>query len=273
MPNVTVNGADIYYAESGHGPCLILSPGGLQGALGSFQSVIGRLSQKYRVIAYDRRFGGQSRSPMVVQTWDNVCEDVIGLMEVLNVKQAYLGGGSFGASIALRCAACFPDRVLAIFASNIAGGVICDSNLAGRLFRSIDIALNQGMKAVIDAFDKADRFAPFSPERAQYDAAYRRELETMDVKEFAQVMRSTIYALFDGPYVCLGLTEEMLKKIRTPAMIMPGNNDVHPRRVAEQLHQLVPNSRWGEVPPHEEAPDEYVRRVIEFLSAVEAHSR
>ena len=92
MPTAKVNGAEIYYEEAGSGPPLILSPGGLQGVLSSYQPVRAQLSQTHRVIVYDRRFGGQSNSPMVVQTWDLVCQDVIGLMDVLNIEQAYLVG-------------------------------------------------------------------------------------------------------------------------------------------------------------------------------------
>ena len=79
------------------------------------------LSQEHRVVAYDRRFGGRSRSTLVVQTWDMVCEDVFGLMDALGLEQAYLGGGSFGAAISLGCAARQLQRVRAIFPSNIAG--------------------------------------------------------------------------------------------------------------------------------------------------------
>jgi hypothetical protein len=28
---------------------------------------------------------------------------------------------------------------------------------------------------------------------------------------------------------------------------MPGNNDIHPRRVAEQVRRLIPNAHWVEV--------------------------
>jgi pimeloyl-ACP methyl ester carboxylesterase len=272
MPEAKVNGAEIYYEEAGSGPPIILSPGGLQGVLASYQPVMEELSHEHRVIVYDRRFGGQSRSPMVVQTWDMVCQDVVGLMDALGIEQAYLGGGSFGAAISLGCAFRYPDRVRAIFPSNIAGGVICNSYLAMKLFKSLDMALNRGIKAVVDAFDPDDRFAPFVPERATYDPEYRKALEAMAPEDFAQVMRDTIYALFDGQYVSLGMTQEMLKNVRTPAIVMPGSNDIHPRNVAEQVHRLVPNSQWGEVPPHSEAPEKYVRRVLQFLAEVEANS-
>jgi pimeloyl-ACP methyl ester carboxylesterase len=270
MPIAKVNGAELYYEEAGSGSPLILSPGGLQGVLSSYQPVSAQLSQAHRVITYDRRFGGQSTSPLVVQTWDLVCQDVIGLMDVLGIEKAHLGGGSFGAAIALGCAVRYPERVWAIVPSNIAGGVICEAYLAMKLFKSAEMAMTQGIKAVVDAFDPDDRFAPFTPERAQYDPQYRRMLEAMPPEDFAQVMRDTIYALFEGPYLTLGMSETRLRGLRTPTLLMPGNNDIHPRRVAEQVHRLIPNARWAEVRPHAEEPDKYVYRVRQFLAEVEA---
>jgi len=271
MAIAKVNGADIYYEEAGSGAPIILSPGGLQGAAGSYKPVIEALSQEHRVVVYDRRFGGQSRGPLVVQTWDMVCEDVFGLMDVLGIEQACLGGGSFGAAISLGCAARRPERVRAIFPSNIAGGVICNAFLAGKLFKSMEMAVNDSISSVVEAFNADDRFAPFSPEIAQSDRQYRKTLEEMDTSDFAQVMRDTIYALFDGPFPTLGMTEKALKGIHTPAMVMPGNNDVHPRRLAEMVHRLVPNCQWAEVRPHSEEPAKYSERVLRFLSGVEAN--
>ena len=80
----------------------------------------------------DRRFGGQSNSPLVVQTWDMACQDVIDLMDALGIEQASLGGGSFGAAIAFGCAVRYPERVRAIVPSNLAGGVICTAYTGSR---------------------------------------------------------------------------------------------------------------------------------------------
>ena len=270
MPRAKVNGAEIYYEEAGSGPPIVLSAGGLNGLLEGYRPVMEGLSQEHRVISYDRRFGGQSRSPVVVQTWDMVCQDLVGLMDALGIEQAYLGGGSFAPGISMGCAARYPDRVRAMFPSNIAGGIMCNSYLGTKLFRSMDMALNQGMKAVVDALDRNDRCAPFVPDQVKHDPEFRSTLESMAPEDFAQVMRDTIRALFDGPYVSLGMTKEMLKGIRTPTLVMPGHDDVHPREVAEAVHRLVPNSKWAEVPPHAEAPDKYVSRVLDFLSEVEA---
>ena len=269
MPTVQVNGAEIYYEEAGSGPPIILSSGGIQGRASGYHSVMESLSSKYRVVIYDRRFGGQSRSPLVVQSWDLVCDDLFGLMDKLAIDQAYLGGGSFGAAISLGCAVRRPERVLAIFPSSIAGGVICDSYLSMKLYKSADMAINRGINAVVWAFDSSDQFAPFSPEIAQHDPQYRQALEEMAPEDLAQVMRDTIYALFDAPFPTLGMTEELLRSIRTPTMVMPGSNDIHPRRLAELVHRLVPNCQWAEIPSHSNAPDQYSQRVMKFLGGVE----
>ena len=266
MPRVKVNGAEINYEEVGRGRAIILSPGGLQGNLEGYRPVIEGLALEHRVIAYDRRFGGQSRSPIVVQTWDLNCQDVLGLMDALGIESAYLGGGSFGPGIALGCAARYPDRVSGVFPSNLAGGIIVDTYLGAKLFKSMDLALSRGMKAVVDALDLADRCGPFVPEQVLYDPKLRESFEEMEPEDYAQVIRDTIRALFDGPYVSSGMTEEMLKGIRVPTLVMPGHDDVHPREIAESVHRLIPNSQWAEVPPHAEAPDKYVRRVVQFIA-------
>ena len=245
MPWAKANGAELYYEGTGSGPPIILTPGGLKGVSGYFAPVIEGLSREHRVIAYDRRFGGQSKSPMVVQSWELACQDAMGLMDALGIERAYLGGNSFGAAISLRCALTYPDRVRAIFPGTIAGGVPCDVLLGAQLFRSADIAANQGMKVVAAGGDPADRFAPFIPDRVQHDPEYRGYMEAMAPEEFVQVMLGTIEALFDGEYATLGMTAEMLKGVRRPTLVMPGNDDIHPRPLAELVHRLVPQLPVG----------------------------
>jgi hypothetical protein len=48
---------------------------------------------------------------------------------------------------------------------------------------------------------------------------------------------------------------------------------MHPRRVAEQVHRLIPNAHWAEVRPHAEEPAPYVDRVLQFLAEVEANAQ
>ena len=276
MPIAKANGAELYYEETGSGSPIILTGGGLNGGFEVYEPIIGGLAQEHRVIAYDRRWGRQSKSPLAVQTWDLSCNDLIGLMDALGIEQAYLGGGSFAPGISMGCAARYPDRVLALFPSLVAGGIVCDAFLATKLYRSMDIAMNQGMKAVVAAHDRLDLWAAFVPDQVEYDPEYRNTIVCMAPEEFAQIMRDTIFALLDGPYVSLGMTEEMLKGLRTPTLIFPGHDDIHPRYIGERIHRLIPNSQWSEIPSNtydaenHEQPELYIERVLQFLSEVEA---
>ena len=47
------------------------------------------------------------------------------------------------------------------------------------------------------------------PERVRYDPKFTRTFEEMEPEDYAEVMRDTIRAIFDGPYVSMGMTAEM----------------------------------------------------------------
>ena len=270
MPFAKVSGGELYYEESGSGAPVILSAGGLQGNLDSYSDVVGALAGSYRVITYDRRFGRHSNCPLVVQTWDMVYQDVFDLMDSLSIDQAFLGGGSFGAAISFGCAFRDPERVKAIFPSNIGGRDHLRRLFGGQVVSKPGHGHGTGSQGSHRRFELNNRFSPFSPELAQHDADYRGALEAMRPEEFAQIMRNTIYALFDGPYVSLGMTEEALKGIRTPTMIMPGYNDIHPRTLAERVHRLAPTAN-GEKRRHtvtlpSNMPSEFWSSYLSFRS-------
>jgi 3-oxoadipate enol-lactonase len=273
MPLVSANGAELYYEEAGDGPALILTPGGLQHGHEVFDDVIHGLAIGHRVIAYDRRFAGRSRSPLVVQTWDMMADDIVGLMDGLGIDRADIGGGATGSAISLRCAARHPDRIRSVFGVNINGGSVCTSFLMMHLVQSMEIAERQGIAAVLAAFDPEDRYGPFVPPQALVDGPYRSRLLAMEPSDFAQVMRDTIAALFDGQFVSIGMTEQLLGSIHVPALIMHGpGDDMHPRAVAERVASLIAGSRWGDVASFRRRADQaaFVEHVLSFLGSIEA---
>jgi len=262
MPRVKANGAEINYEESGSGTPVFLSAGGLAGNLEGYRPLASGLARRYRVIIYDRRFGGQSRSPLVVQTWDQVCQDLIGLMDALRISKAVSGGGSFGAAISLASAVRYPDRLTAIFPSALAGGPVTEYYLTKQLYESAQLALQQGMKAVVSP--------PSGPYAAQIEAnpAFCESLLHMTPEEYARIMKETIYALFGHGFLTMGVSAHELKGIRMPTLIMPGTDDIHPRHVAEEAHRLVPGSRWADIPSRQQDPEKYVQTVLQFLGEV-----
>ncbi len=98
-----------------------------------------------------------------------------------------------------------------------------------------ELAESKGMQAVIET--------PYYGERIERNPANRERLLAMDAQEFAAVMRR-----WDSFPTCrthyFGLTDEMLRHIAAPAIIIPGikGDENHPRHAAEKLHRLLPNS-------------------------------
>lgn len=270
MPYAKIPDAELYYEELGDGPPLILTPGGVQNGLEVLRDVASLLAVHHRVISYDRRFAGRSRSPLLVQTWDLAANDLIALMDALDIRSADLGGGATGAAISIRSAAQYPARVRRVFASNVNGGQMCTSLLMMPFIKSMEIALSRGMEALLDSYDASDRYAAFVPPLAMVDARSRADFVAMPTDRFADVMRQTVAALFDGDFVSIALTEPMLLKVTAPCLLLHGpGDDIHPRHVAERVGMLLGDVRWSDIgsfrrPEHRTA---FAREVLRFLDA------
>jgi pimeloyl-ACP methyl ester carboxylesterase len=248
VPYAHVLGAELYYEEFGDGPPLILTPGGVQNGVEVIRDLAELLSGGRRVIAYDRRFAGRSRSRLTVQTWNLATDDLIGLLDYLDIPVADLGGGATGAAISIRCAARHPSRVRRVFASNVNGGLMCTSLLMMPFIKSMEIALTKGMNALVESYDSSDRYAPFVPAFAVNDAEFRAEFVTIRPDDFADVMRRTVAELFEGDFVGIALTESVLRSVTAPCLLLHGpGDDIHPRRVAERVGELLENVRWSDV--------------------------
>jgi pimeloyl-ACP methyl ester carboxylesterase len=248
VPYAQLNDAELYYEEFGDGPPLILTPGGVHNDLEVVRDLAELLAGRRRVVAYDRRFAGRSRSRLVIQTWDLATDDLIGLMDYLNIPIADLGGGATGAAISIRCAASHPSRVRRVFASNVNGGLMCTSLLMMPFVKSIEVALSKGMSALLEMYDPSDRYAAFVPPLAVADPKFRSEFVTMPPLEFAQVMRRTVAELFDGDFVGIALSEPLMRAVKAPCLLLHGpGDDIHPRRVAERVGEFLTDVQWSDV--------------------------
>jgi pimeloyl-ACP methyl ester carboxylesterase len=62
MPQLEVNGAELYYEVRGGGPPVLLIMG-FTGDAGHFETLAGALASEFTVISYDRRGNGRSPRP------------------------------------------------------------------------------------------------------------------------------------------------------------------------------------------------------------------
>lgn len=111
---VTVGGREIFYAEAGSGPAVVLLHGGGPGASGvsNFSRNIEALARDFRVVVPD--MPGYGRSAKGVDGRDPfgfLANSIRGLMNELQIDTAHLVGNSYGGACALRLALDTPDRV------------------------------------------------------------------------------------------------------------------------------------------------------------------
>lgn len=110
------NGVKIYYEIYGEGkPLLILHGNG--GSIKSRADLIGEFAKKYKVIALDSRCHGKSGCPSQYLTYEQMADDVYGLLNSLHIDSAYMWGHSDGAIIGLLLAIHHPEKVKKFLAS------------------------------------------------------------------------------------------------------------------------------------------------------------
>jgi 3-oxoadipate enol-lactonase len=113
MPTASVNGTEIsYYDTGGDGPAVVFSHGYLMDH-SMFDDQVRALSPQYRVITWDERAHGPTRSPAQFSYWDSA-SDVLGLLDHLGIEHAVLAGMSQGGFLSLRAALLSPGRVRAL---------------------------------------------------------------------------------------------------------------------------------------------------------------
>ncbi|NHU46996.1 alpha/beta fold hydrolase [Rhodococcus opacus] len=109
-----VNGKDIFVADTGTGPPVVLLHGGGPGASGvsNYSRNIEPLAQHFRVLVPD--MPGYGRSAKGVDGSDPfgyLADHIRGMLDVLGIDRAHLVGNSYGGACALRLALDTPHRV------------------------------------------------------------------------------------------------------------------------------------------------------------------
>ena len=109
-----LDGLDIFYAEAGAGPAVVLLHGGGPGASGLSNYVrnIDALAEDFRVIVPD--LPGYGRSSKTTRTGDpfgGLADAIRRLLDHLGIDRAHLVGNSYGGAAALRLALDSPERV------------------------------------------------------------------------------------------------------------------------------------------------------------------
>ena len=143
MPRVTVDGdVELYYESLGEGTPLVFQAHDHTPWL-FLQAPV--FSQRYRVLAYDRRGTGRSASPAGEWTAADLARDLAGFLDALGIARAIVAGSSLGGVVTAQFALDHPGRALAL----VIGHTVPYLDDAGRAWVAAQVADARAGRPVI----------------------------------------------------------------------------------------------------------------------------
>jgi pimeloyl-ACP methyl ester carboxylesterase len=102
----------VHCLDAGEGKAVLLFHGSGRSMADWQEGVIGLLSERHRVIAFDYYGCGRSeRNPRFAYGYDLWTQQAIDLLDALGITETTVAGHSVGGALACMVAACHPDRV------------------------------------------------------------------------------------------------------------------------------------------------------------------
>src|SRR6476620_6449521 len=106
-----VNGLKMYYEIHGSGEPVVLLHGAFMAISGDWLVWINELAKTRKVIAIDMQGHGRTADINRDITYENLSDDVAGLLDYLKIEQVDIVGYSLGAGAAMECAIRHPEKV------------------------------------------------------------------------------------------------------------------------------------------------------------------
>ena len=239
MPMATVRGLNINYEIVGDdGPWVALITGGRRGYQ-EFRPLAGKIAAKgHRVLLHDRRNTGASDIELEAHeveeaTWADDLRDLLGQ---LDAAPAFIGGSSSGARTAIMFGLRHPDATRALMLLRVTGGEFPAKRLPEMYYgQFIAIAKEGGMAAICETETWA--------ERIETNEANREKLMAMDADEFIATLSRWKELFEEGAHhPVMGVTDEQLRSLKTPTIIIPGNDNTHASASGRAAHERIPGS-------------------------------
>ncbi|MBI2886528.1 MAG: alpha/beta hydrolase [Chloroflexi bacterium] len=246
MPRMALlDGTNIQYEVHGSGPTVALTPGGRSGMEAVRPLALRLAAAGYQTLIYDRRNCGASDVIVARRSAPDGTElseqeiwakDLQELLGRLNLLPCWVGGVSAGCRVSLLLAIRHPEAVRGLLLWSVTGGAVAAERLGYQYYEQfMEVAEREGMGAVLKT--------PFFAERVAQNQANWMRLLWMDPKEFIAIMRDW-RAFFTAEAPVIGATEEQLRRIAVPTVIVAGGDEIHPTQVAQRLHAFLPQSEY-----------------------------
>jgi 3-oxoadipate enol-lactonase len=268
--SVAVEKAAIYYDVSGKGDAVIMIHGGLL-TKEMWDSSFEKLARQYRVVRYDARNHGKSRSEEATFAHFS---DLKTLMDDLRIDKAVIMGLSLGGKIAIDFALKYPDRVN--------GVILVSPGLSGFEFHgSENQAYDEKFNAAVQSGDPEKMIETFmeawtyGPRRRaeQVDPVVREKIRSMARVSLKTWNVQTKELITTPPAI------SHLGDIKVPALAIVGDLDMpNIIEIVGLLEKNIPHFKKVVIPGaahmvNLEKPHEFDRVVRNFLDSVYRRNR
>ena len=274
MAFAEVDGAKLYYSESGSGEPILLIPGlGLDHNY--YRLAIPNFSKAMNVIAVDPRGIGQSSKPMQEYSVESWADDFASLVKSLGKGPMHILGTSLGGAMALALAVRAPEVVKTLTVvgafSELDRAAVLNFNLRARLIERLgmseEVADYMGLWTMTREFVNSD--IGYSQMKANQAIIKQNSSEL-----YLAFVRSVLAWGRDLP----GQGKEpkftgQLSKIKARTLVVgSGNDQLIPLALSEKIAQNIKGAKLHVMPdgghiPFIEKPDEITKIVLDFVGA------
>jgi pimeloyl-ACP methyl ester carboxylesterase len=265
------DGVALHYEEQGHGPPLLFIHE-FAGDNRSWAPQVNRFASQYRCITYAARGYPPSEVPTTVSAYsqERAVEDAVAVLDAAGVETAHVVGLSMGGFATLHLVLGHPDRVR----SAVVAGVGYGSQPANReQFRKESHALaaafeSQGSSKVAETYAVGPARVQLQNKNPEAWREFANALAQHDPRGAALTMRGVQAgrpSLYD--------LQEKLRAVRTPVLIIAGDEDDGSLEPSLMLKRMMPTSGLVILPrtghtANLEDPEAFNDAVGHFLAAV-----
>lgn len=277
MPTATLDGIETYYETHGSGaPILMCAPGGFDATIEKWRSAsawtgtdaIKALAAEHQVIVYDRRECGRSGGRVERLAWANYTKQGKALLDHLKVDAAWIMGGCMGCSVALAFGVHYPEMTRGLVLHWPVGGYRWKLNSQARFTRHYNFTHQNGLAGVVERGRTSKNFWQ-DPESGPWagliasDKDFAERFAQQDLERYLGVIFTSGRALFDRD-TAPGAEPEEVMGIKTPSLIIPGDDQSHATSAAHYLRELLPKGDFWNVMPPDQTTTNVCQRILAF---------
>jgi pimeloyl-ACP methyl ester carboxylesterase len=283
MTSVVIDGIKTNYEVLGSGPPLLMfSPGGFDASLDKWRSLgvyskvkfLDHLTKDFTCIIFDKRETGNAGGRVERIQWSDYVAQGKGLLDHLGIGKAHLMGGCVGCSSVVAFALKYPDIAKSMVLFWPAGGAKYRINTQLRFAQHLAYVQENGLAKTVELVNSHTKSFSGDPRGGPWtsvirtDADFAKAYAAQDVEAYKLLVAGMARTMFDRDSVPGAEAEDMLR-MKTPALVIPGNDPSHATSAARYLQECIPGAEYWDMPVESQTEANTPARVLEFLKKVE----